>query len=353
VSGSLVIYGASGYTGGLVARKARAAGLEPVLASRRSKALAALAGELTLDTCAFALDDPRAMDGALEDAAVLLNCAGPFQATVAPLADACARTGTHYLDLAGEVEQYETVRDRAERAAVAGVMLMPGVGFGIVPTDCVAVHLKRRLPSATRLELAFQTVGEISRGAARAVLTGLHRQGVERRGGSYVPIRPGARRRRIDFGDGPVKCVTNPWRGDLCTAWHSTGVADIEVYVAPPAPLGAIMASTRYTGWFLGSSVGQGLLQRAIDRLPHGPTEQQLADGYTRVWERVRDPDGASATALLRGPEAYVFTALTALECAKRALAGEAPPGFQTPAMAYGPELIGAMDGVTLEDLDP
>ena len=350
--GPLVIYGASGYTGGLTARQARDAGLEPVLAGRRAEALAPLAGKLDLDTRAFALDNPKAMDAALEDAAVLLNCAGPFAATVAPLADACVRTGTHYLDLAGEVEQYEIVRERAERATEAGTMLMPGVGFGIVPTDCLAVHLKRRLPSATRLELAFQTVGAVSRGTAGAVLPGLHKQGVERRGSSYVPIRPGARRREIDFGDGPVKTVTNPWRGDICTAYHSTGIGDIEAYIAPPGPLGAVMASTRYTGWFLGSPVGQGLLRLAINRLPYGPTEAQLAEGYTRVWERVEDPDGKSATARLRGPEAYVFTALTAVECARRALGGATAPGFQTPAQIYGPELVTAVDGVALEDLD-
>jgi short subunit dehydrogenase-like uncharacterized protein len=352
MTGSLVIYGASGFTGGLTARKAVEAGLEPVLAGRRPEALAPLADELGgLPTKAFALDDPQAMDAALADAAVLVNCAGPFPATVAALADTCVRTGTHYLDLAGEVEQYEIVRERAEQAEQAGVMLMPGVGFGIVPTDCVAVHLKRRLPSATRLELAFQTVGEISRGTAGAVLTGLHRKGVERRGGSYVPIRPGARRREIDFGDGPVKTVTNPWRGDICTAYHSTGIGDIEAYIAPPGPLGAVMASTRYTGWFLGSPVGQGLLRLAINRLPYGPTEEQLAAGYTRVWERVQDPDGNTATTRLRGPEAYVFTALTAVDCARRALGGDAAPGFQTPAQLYGPELVTAVEGVVFEDL--
>jgi len=352
MSRSLVVYGASGYTGGLTARRARDAGLEPVLAGRRAEALAPLAAKLGLETRAFALDDPKAMDAALEDAAVLLNCAGPFLATVAPLADACVRTGTHYLDLAGEVEQYEIVRERAERAVEAGVMLMPGVGFGIVPTDCLAVHLKRRLPTATRLQLAFQTVGEISRGTAGAVLPGLHKKGVERRAGSYVPIRPGARRRKVDFGDGPVRTVTNPWRGDLCTAYHSAGIGDIEAYIAPPRPLGAVMASTRYTGWFLGSAAGQGLLRLAINRLPAAPTEKQLADGYTRVWERVEDPDGKSATARLRGPDAYVFTGLTAVACTTRALLGEVAPGFQTPAQLYGPELVTAVEGVELEDLD-
>lgn len=351
MSGRLVIYGASGYTGGLTALKAREAGHEPVLAGRRAEALAPLAAKLGLETSVFALDDPKAIDAALEEAAVLLNCAGPFNATVAPLADACVRTGTHYLDLAGEVEQYEIVRERAELAAEAGAMLMPGVGFGVVPTDCLAVHLKRRLPSATRLELGFQTVGEISRGTAGAVLPGIHKRGVERRDGSYVSIRPGARRRKIDFGDGPVKAVTNPWRGDLCTAYHSTGIGDIEAYIAPPPPLGAVMVSTRYTGWFLGSPPGQALLRLAINRLPYGPTEEQLAEGYTRVWERVEDPEGRSATARLHGPDAYVFTALTGVECAKRALGGDAAPGFHTPAELYGPELVTALEGVVLEDV--
>ncbi len=346
----MLIYGAGGYAGGLVAARAVAAGLEPVLAGRRAEPLERRANELGgLRTVSFDLGDRAATDAALGPEPVLVNCAGPFAGTAGALADACVRTATHYLDIAGEVAEYETVRERGPAAAGAGVMLMPGVGFGIVPTDCVAVRLKRRLPAATRLELAFQTEGEVSRGTATTVLLGIHQAGVERRGGRYVAVRPAARRIEVDFGDGPVRALTNPWRGDQCTAFQSTGIGEIETYIVPPGPLGALMAATRYVGWALGSRPGQALLRAAIGRLPAGPTEEQIERGWSRVWGRVSDAEGNSAEARLHGPDAYLFTALSAVECARRAPA-EAQPGFRTPAEVFGPGLVESIEGVSVDD---
>ena len=151
-----LLYGSYGYTGRLIAERARELGLTPLLAGRDGAAHAAQGEELGLPVRAFALDDRAALDAALRETPVVLHAAGPFSRTAAPMAEACLRSGRHYLDITGEIAVFEALAARDRQARDAGVMLLPGVGFDVVPSDCLAVHLKRRLPGATQLTLAFQ-----------------------------------------------------------------------------------------------------------------------------------------------------------------------------------------------------
>ncbi|MCB0159791.1 MAG: saccharopine dehydrogenase NADP-binding domain-containing protein, partial [Caldilineaceae bacterium] len=185
-----MIYGANGYTGALTARMAVAQGLRPVLAGRNADAVEALAAELGLDARVFDLTDPAAVDAGLAEMAVVLHCAGPFTRTSKPMADACLRTGVHYLDITGEINVFETLAARDDEAKQAGVMLLPGAGFDVVPTDCLAAHLHRRLPTATRLVLAFQALSDVSHGTATTVIEqmGQGRGGMVRRDGQLVAV---------------------------------------------------------------------------------------------------------------------------------------------------------------------
>ncbi|MDN5860581.1 MAG: saccharopine dehydrogenase NADP-binding domain-containing protein, partial [Pseudonocardia sp.] len=345
-----LIYGVTGYIGRLCARRAQESGLRPVLAARDQHQLAALGRELDLPTRAFALDDPAAVESGLRGVDVALNCAGPFDRTSDALVDACLRTGTHYVDLAGEVPEFETVAARDAEARRAGVMLLPGAGFGVVPTDCLAAHLHARLPEATHLELAFQTVGGLSRGTARTLVRDLHRTGVRRQDGRFVPQRAAARRRRIDFGQGPVVAAINPWRADLFTAARSTGIPSIDVYTALPAPVRGLMRLAPRCPALFAARPWQAGTDALIRRLPTGPTDRQLHAGSTRVWARVTAPGDRRVAATLRGPEAYEFTARTARLILQRVLGGAVTPGFQTPATAYGPDLVLDVSGVVRTD---
>ena len=347
--GALLIYGASGYMGELTTRQAVAAGLQPVLGGRRAEAIAPLAKELGLSTRVASLDDQPGLDGALDGIDAVLNCAGPFPATTMPMARACLRAGAHYMDLAGEVPEYEALLVRDGEARAAGVMLMPGVGFGIVPTDCMAVHLKRRMPDAVRLELSFQAVGGVTRGTATNIFTGLHKPGVQRRGGVLVKALPAERGHELDLGAGRTRVFTNPWRGDLTTAYRSTQIANIETYTALPPPVRLVMRSSRRAGRVFESRAWQALLRRAIRLMPEGPSEKQLADGTSHVLGAVENEAGERAEARLRGPEVNLFTSLTAVEVARRVLARSPPPGFATPAEVYGPQLV-LVEGVELTD---
>src|SRR5262245_60401783 len=235
-----LIYGANGYTGALIARAAVVRGHRPVLAGRNAETLAALAAELGVEYRVFALDVPGQVAAEISGMQAVLHCAGPFAHTYSPMADACLHAGVHYLDITGEVAVFEGLVARSAAAQAAGVMLLPGVGFDVVPSDCLAAHLKRRLPSATHLALGFQSLGRVSRGTATTMAENIHRGGLVRRDGVLRRVPAAWKTRVIDFGTGPVKAITIPW-GDLSTAFHSTAIPNIEVYMA--APLGMRLAA--------------------------------------------------------------------------------------------------------------
>ncbi len=348
---NFLLYGTTGYTGGLIARQALSQGLRPLIAGRTEAKLKQQATEWGVEYRVFSLDDAAAMDEALADVAVVLNTAGPFARTAQPLVEGCLRTKTHYLDIAGEAPEFEALVTQDEAAKAAEVMLMPGVGFGIVPTDCMAAHLQERLPSATHLTLAFETEGGVSQGTLRTLFKDLHKTGGVRLNGAFVPARPAEKQRLIDFGQGPTKAVLNPWRGDLSTAFYSTGIPNIETYSVFPGFLVGLMRASGTLGWLWSSGPVQGLLTRLIKQLPAGPSDEELATGLTRVWGEVTDVNGQRAVSRLHGPEAYLFTALTALAIVDRILAGQVNTGFQTPAQVFGSDFVLSIAGVSREDL--
>lgn len=345
-----LIYGANGYTGALTARLAVERGHRPVLAGRNRDALTALARELNLEHRAAALDDAAALDAALHGMTAVLHCAGPFAHTWKAMADACLRNRVHYLDVTGEVLVFESLAARDAEAKAAGVMLMPGVGFDVVPSDCLAGHLKRRLPTATHLALGFRGSGRLSRGTATTMAENAHRGGLVRRDGRLTPVPAAWKTRTIDFGTGPVTAMTIPW-GDVSTAYHSTGIPNIEVYMSVPFRMRALARASRYLGWLLGSAFMQKRMKQRIQSGPTGPTDEERARGKSLLWGEATDAQGNRVVSRLRGPEGYTLTALTSLGVLERVLAGQAPAGFQTPAKVYGPDFVLEVQGVTREDV--
>lgn len=345
-----MLYGATGYTGRLTARMAVQQGLRPVLAGRNAAKVAALAQELGLEGRTLALEDATGLDAALREVTAVLHCAGPFSQTYPPMAAACLRAGVHYLDITGEIAEHEALVARDAEARAAGVMLLPSVGFDVVPSDCLAAHLKRRLPSATHLTLAFSPAGGSSRGTAITGAEMVNRAGLVRRDGIITPVPAGWKSRDVDFGGGPVSCVTIPW-GDLATAYRSTGIPNIETYVAVPRTAQWALKSARVLGRPLGTRPGQRLLRALVGLLPEGPTDAQRAAGYSLLWGEATDAAGNRAASRMRTPHAYTLTAAAALLVVRRVLAGDIHPGYQTPASAYGPDLALELEGVTREDL--
>jgi short subunit dehydrogenase-like uncharacterized protein len=346
---TFLLYGATGYTGSLTARAAVQRGMNPILAGRNPGKVKALADELGLAWRAFPLDDGAALSLALREVAVVLHCAGPYSRTYRPMVEACLRTGTHYLDISGELMEHEALAGREAEAKAAGVMLLPSVGFDVVPSDCLAAHLKRRLPSATRLTLAFQSFGGASRGTMISTLDAADRPGMIRRAGALESVPAAWKTRMIDCGQGPVSCTTLPW-GDLATAYRSTGIPNIETYIALPATQRRVMKSARYLGWLFGSKPGKATLMAMAQALPAGPTDAEQAAGYSLLWGEVADDAGNRAISRMRTPHSYTLTAIASLMVVEQVLNGRAPAGYQTPAKAYGADFVLGIEGVTRMD---
>jgi short subunit dehydrogenase-like uncharacterized protein len=346
---SFMIYGATGYTGSLIAREAVRRGMRPVLAGRSAEKLATLADELGLEHRDYSLDSPGAVADGLRGVHTLLNCAGPFSPTARPMADACLRAGTHYLDITGEADVFEALAARDAEARAAGVVLLPGVGFDVVPSDCLAVHLKRRLPTATRLALGFQSAGRLSRGTALTALEGLADGGLVRENGLLKRVPAAWKTRVIDFGNGPAKAITIPW-GDVATAFSSTGIPNIEVYMAAPWGVRVGARLSRWLGWMLGSRIVQNRLRRRILAGPPGPSEEERRRNRCFLWGEAADESGGKAVARLQTPDGYDLTAETSLVAGARVLSDAVPPGFMTPAMAFGADFILEIAGVTRTD---
>lgn len=346
-----LIYGANGYTGRLIARYAVERDQRPILAGRNAPAVEEVAAAHGLEARVFDLGDPAAVDRGLAGIRAVLHCAGPFAHTSRPMVDACLRNGVTYLDITGEVAVFEACAARDAEARRAGVMLMPGVGFDVVPSDCLAAHLKRRLPAATRLSLAISGLTQTSQGTAATMIENLHRGGLVRRAGRLTPVGLGHETRVIDFGRGPETAVAMPW-GDVATAYHSTAIPDITVYMAMPAGMRLGVALAGALAPLLGNALVQRALKAGVQAGPAGPSDEQRARGASHLWGEVVDPAGRRAVSRLRTPEGYTLTALAALEITARVLAGAAPVGYRTPASAYGPDLILAISGCERRD-DP
>jgi short subunit dehydrogenase-like uncharacterized protein len=262
------------------------------------------------------------------------------------------RAGIHYLDITGEIAVLEMLAGRDAEARTAGVTLLPGAGFDVVPTACLAAHVAARLPSATHLALAFTAGTSLSRGTALTTIESAHEGGIVRRDGALVPVPSGWRTRRIDFGGGPRPAITIPW-GDVATAFHTTGIGNVEVYIALPLVGRMGLRLARGLGPVLGLPAVKRWLGTRVRKGAPGPSADERGRRSSHIWAEARDGSGTVVQAWLRTPEAYELTSWTALDLAGRAARGEFPIGFQTPARACGADYILQFPGVARTDDTP
>jgi short subunit dehydrogenase-like uncharacterized protein len=324
----LMIYGATGYSGRMAAEQAKLLGLQPILAGRDDAALSGLAAELGLTHRAFAVDDSAAVEQALSDVAVLLNCAGPFMHTAAPLMHAAIRAGCHYLDIAAELDSYRLAEQLDDAAKLAGVMLMPGGGGSVAMLGCLAAHAMARVDQPHSVDIALHVSGTMSRGSAISATENMSAACLARVEGELQADDQQATQ-AFDFGRGPVACfpVTLP---DLVTIWRATHVPNIRTFVhvsGAAFPTGDLAA------------------------LPDGPTAEQRDANRYQASVVVTGADGAIARALLDTVNGYSFTPMAAAQAARRMLAGEVRPGFQVPAQQFGMGFAETIADTSITDL--
>ncbi|MBK3431520.1 saccharopine dehydrogenase NADP-binding domain-containing protein [Pseudomonas fluorescens] len=339
-----MIYGANGYTGELIARDAVKRGLRPVLAGRSRDKVEALARELGLEARVFELNDPARLLAQIKGHGLILHCAGPFSATAAPMMEACLRANAHYLDITGEIAVFEHAQSLNERARAAGVVICPGVGFDVVPTDCVAAALKNALPDATHLALGFDSRSSFSPGTAKTSIEGMAQGGKVRRDGKIVSVPLAYRVRRIDFGAGEKLAMTIPW-GDVSTAWHTTGIANIDVFI-PGSP--GMIRGARFANFIrplLGLSFVQRLLKARISKTVVGPDQEKRADQGTYVWGEARNARGDCKVARVHTANVYSLTIEAALAVVDYLLQMRPTGGAYTPARLLGADLVTHLPG--------
>jgi short subunit dehydrogenase-like uncharacterized protein len=323
----MMIYGATGYTGRMVAEHAKSAGTQVVLAGRSEGALAKLAAEHGVEYRVFALDDADAIDQNLLDMSVLLNCAGPFMRTAKPLMEASIRNGMHYLDTAAELDSYRLAERLDGEAKAAGVMLMPGGGGSVAMLGSLAGHAVARVQNPRKIRIAMHVSGGMSRGSAISASENMTTETLARADGELVTVANSIR--KFDFGQGADDSfqVTLP---DLITIWRATGVPDIETFV---------------------HVTGTGFPTGDLSLLPDGPTEdERLANRYQAIVE-VTDPQGKVFRSLLDTVNGYSFTAIAVAEAGRRVLSGEAKGGFHTPAGLFGNGFAETIADTTIIDL--
>lgn len=343
---NFMVYGSYGYTGQLIVEQAVKAGLKPLLAGRDEKQLRAQAEKFGLEYRAFSIENSAALDSALMEVDAVLHCAGPFVLTFRQMAEACIRTKRHYVDISGEIEGFEALALMDEEAKRAGIMVLPGGGFDVVPSDCLIAHAASKLPNATHLELYIKSVGSgVSRGTARSGIENMQREGRIRRDGKIVSVPNVWGTKDVDFGRGPSRLVSMGW-GDVSTAYHSTGIPNVTVYMSFPKGMVNLMRLTRYFGVLLYTRAARDLIKWLIGKfLAPGPTRKQNENGFSLLIAEVRDGK-QTVRAKLKTPEAYYLTALTSVEIMKRILNSDFKYGFQTPSKVYGADFILQFKGV-------
>ena len=331
----VLVYGATGYTAQLILQELRALRIPFIVAGRNAARVREVGSAWDAPVRVFGLEEPERVEQGLRGARILLNSAGPFGTTTAPLVRACLTEGVHYLDVSGEVAPLDLASRLDAAARARGIMLLPAVGFDVVPSDCLAVHLARRLPDADELTLSIEGSNLMSRGSA---LTFAEHAGVPvlaRRAGKLSPMLYRTQMRWTNFGDGARPTIATSW-GDLVTAYHSTRIPNIEVYFEATPPRVLTIGGNQLFG------TGMRPLLRPWFRflagmMPEGPAPDVRERHSARIVGEARKGE-RRVRSLLITREAYSFTGISAAAVVREVLDGAAAPGFQTPGALFGPD---------------
>ena len=342
--GDWMIYGANGYTGKLIVAEAVKRGLKPVLAGRNTAAVRELAERYGLPARSFDLSNATTAASALSGVPLVLNCAGPFSQTAAPMLEACLASGAHYLDITGEIDVFAHCHAQHDRAADRGIVVAPGVGFDVVPTDCTAAMLARALPEADALTLAFEAGGGLSPGTAKTSVEGMAKGGRIRRNGALIDVPLAYKTKTVERDGKTLTAVTIPW-GDVYTSFVSTGVPNVEVYTIVPPEAVARLVRMRKFAWMLRFGPLRRFVQSRIEGRVAGPSDEKRARTGFHIWGEIRR--GTEVKTLeLAGPNGYDLTVTAALGIAEHVLATTHDGGYYTPSMLMGPEWVLTLPGV-------
>jgi short subunit dehydrogenase-like uncharacterized protein len=344
-----MIYGASGFSGTLTAEEAVRRGHRPVLAGRSAPKLAPLAERLGLEYVIFDLKKLDVIAKSISGFDLVFHAAGPFIHTSDPMLRACVLSGVNYVDITGEIPVFENTFAYDEAARQLKLAFISGVGFDVVPSDCLANIVAARIPDAVQLDIAIAGITNMSAGTAKSGLSLIAGGGWVRRNGRLAAYPLGAGARKFRFSIGELPAIPIPW-GDLSTAYRSTRIPNITTYMSFPSSLivlarvGAPVMQT-----FMASTAFRGFAERVAERILHGPGEQTRQIQRAYLWAQATNAQGNSAQAWLETVEPYRFTALSGVLSVEKLLANR-PIGTLTPAQAFGTDFVREIEGTYLID---
>jgi short subunit dehydrogenase-like uncharacterized protein len=339
-----LLYGANGYTGELIAREAVRRGMRPILAGRSKQKITRLAAELGCPSAVFELDDHTSLVSSLENVAAVLHCAGPFSQTARSMMQACLASHVHYLDITGEIGVFELAHSVHEKAVRAGIVMCPGVGFDVVPTDCIALTLKQALPDATHLALGFDSRSGLSKGTAKTAVESASDGSRIRRDGKILTMPLASATRNIDFGNGERLAVGIPW-GDVSTAYYTTGIPNIDVFTSSSQEAIKRMRRANLLRPLLRTRLVKGLLKRGIEQRLRPPNQAQRDSNPSFVWGEVHNAAGQKVTARVVTANGYALTIASALGIMSRVLETPYSAGYATPSMLVGADFVSTLPG--------
>ncbi len=348
--GSWMLYGATGYTGTLIAEEAVRRGHKPILAARNAEKLRVLADRLGLKWCAFPLEDKSALLKAAESVELMLHSAGPFAETCVPMMDACLAGKTHYLDISNEISVLQAAQVRHRMAVENGLSIIPGVGFGTVASNCLVRHVCAQIINPVSLEIVMSPyVAQRSAGAAKSTLETIAHGGYVRRDGILVRNTFGSGAKRIRIANGEHNVIPVP-SGDLEAAYIATGIANITVYMT--TQINPTLAS--FVLPFAQKLLSWDILRQKFERWMDGRATSIVekpvnTNQRSWIWVRACDCHDNVAEAMLETGEGYAFTAAASVLAAEWVL-GKHTVGSKVPATAFGTDFVFQIDSARMYD---
>ncbi|MCB1176644.1 MAG: saccharopine dehydrogenase NADP-binding domain-containing protein [Leptospiraceae bacterium] len=335
-----LIYGATGFTGELIIKEAIKKNLFPIIAGRSHEKISSLAEKYKLPYRVFSLDKEEEIIRNISDISLVLHCAGPFIHTAKPMVDACLKVKSHYLDITGEMPVFELMFSLDKKARESEILIIPGVGFDVVPTDCMAKFVQDELPDANELDIAFIGLGNISSGTMKSMIELIPNGGYIRKAGQLESNPLGKGERKFKFQElGEVKVIPIPW-GDLVTAYKTTGIPNITTYTSYPDIFLSLLPILEPAGRVLfGFQPMRKIIQKLVEWVIPGPNDEVQTNSISYIYTKAVNSKGEIREAWLNTREGYSFTAESAILCVEKTFKSYLT-GTLTPSQAFGKNLV-------------
>lgn len=341
----IIVYGAYGYTGKLISNQLKDKIQDVLLSGKNENKLRTLSDNTGFSFLAIDLQNKKNLTELFSQTEIVINAAGPFINTCCQIIEACIESKSHYIDINGDIKVFEIIKSYGEKATQAGVMILSGAGFDIVPSDCLAVKLKKMMTNPTHLKIAFATSGGgISHGTALTVLGRIGEKALKREDGKLKQISMGKNSMWVDFGEAKKFTINMSW-GDVSTAYTSTGIENIETYMAVKPKIYYFLKLQFIFNWLLRLGIVRNMIKNYIDKNIVGPNEISREKAYSLFYAEIKNSSGHTMSARLKTDEGYNLTAKATVLIAKKVLNNDFKIGYQTPAKAYSENLIFEIEG--------